>query len=168
MNADPAVMEHFPCTLTAEQSARMLPWIETGFAERGYGLWAVELPDEAAFVGFVGLSPVDFESPFSPAVEIGWRLAATYWGRGYATEAAASAMSFGFEKLDLDEIVSFTAQGNIRSRRVMERLHMTHDPGDDFDHPRLARPDPLCRHVLYRIDRPAWRARCGSRPIGAR
>jgi RimJ/RimL family protein N-acetyltransferase len=158
MNADALVMEHFPSILSAEQSFAMVERIETCFAERGYGLWALEVPGEAPFIGFVGLSPPDFDAHFTPAVEIGWRLARDFWGRGYAIEAARAAMAFGFDEVELAELVSFTTKDNFRSRRVMERLRMTYDPGDDFDHPRLPVSSPLRPHVLYRMDRPAWTA----------
>jgi RimJ/RimL family protein N-acetyltransferase len=151
MNADPAVMEHFPGRLTAAESDALADRIEAGFDERGYGLWAVEVIDGPPFVGFVGLAPVLFEAGFTPAVEVGWRLARPHWGQGYATEAARAALAFGFDDLGLAEIVSFTVPGNVRSRAVMERLGMRHDPGGDFDHPRIPEGHPLRRHVLYRL-----------------
>lgn len=153
MNADPVVMEHFPSTLSAIESAALAKRIETCFEQRGYGLWAVEVPEATAFIGFAGLWPVDPELPFAPAVEIGWRLAHDFWGHGYATEAAGAAIAFAFQELDLAEIVSFTAQANTRSCRVMERLGMRRDPAEDFEHPRLARGSRLSRHVLYRLRR---------------
>ena len=124
--------------------------IEEHFESRGYGLWVVEVPDGSPFVGFVGLAVADFPAEFTPAVEVGWRLAEAYWGRGYATEAATAALAFGFSTLGLDEIVSFAAVGNVRSRRVMERIGLRRDPADDFEHPRVAVGDPLRPHVLYR------------------
>jgi RimJ/RimL family protein N-acetyltransferase len=127
--------------------------IDAGFEERGYGLWAVEIPEEAEFIGFVGLALHDFPAHFTPAVEIGWRLARDYWGRGFATEAARTAIADGFDRVGLNEIVSFTAAVNVRSAAVMQRLGMTHDPADDFDHPRLPVGHPLRRHVLYRLGR---------------
>lgn len=105
----------------------------------------------ATFAGFVGLSVPNFQAPFTPCVEIGWRLAADYWGRGYATEGARAALEFGFETLKLEEIVSFTVPGNVRSRRVMERIGMAYDPADDFDHPSWRLPSGPARHVLYRV-----------------
>jgi RimJ/RimL family protein N-acetyltransferase len=119
----------------------------------------VEVNDGAAFVGFVGLQHVNFEAPFAPAVEIGWRLARSAWGHGYATEAALATLEFGFEALELREIVACTTPANLRSRAVMERLGMTRDPREDFDHPEVAAGHPLCRHVLYRLDAAAWRTR---------
>jgi RimJ/RimL family protein N-acetyltransferase len=155
MNADPRVMEHFPKTLSREESDAAVARNEAHFGEHGYGSWAVEIPNVAPFAGFIGLCIPRFEAHFTPCVEIGWRLAAEYWGRGYATEGARAALVFGFETLKLDEIVSFTVPANLRSRRVMEKLGMTHDPVDDFDHPLLAEGSPLRRHVLYRLARHA-------------
>ena len=121
------------------------------------GLWAVEIPDEAAFIGFVGLQVPSFEAEFTPCVEVGWRLARAYWGHGYATEAAMASLAYAFGTLGYDEIVSFTVVGNVRSRRVMERLGMSEER--EFDHPSLPRGHELERHVLYRISRDAWSAR---------
>lgn len=151
LNADPVVMEHFPALLAREESDRMAERIEIHFKEHGFGLWAVELLGQASFIGFVGLAIPRFEAPFMPCVEIGWRLAADYWGQGYATEAARAAAAFGFEQVRLGEILSFTAVANQRSRRVMEKIGMSHDPADDFDHPVLPVGHPLRRHVLYRL-----------------
>ena len=155
MNADPRVMEHFPAPLSREESDAAVARIIRHFDDHGFGLWAVEIPGVAAFAGFVGLSVPGFAAPFMPCVEVGWRLAADCWGRGYATEGARAAVAFGFASLGLDEIVSFTTRTNARSIRVMERLGMTHDQADDFDHPNLAADHPLRRHVLYRLRRPA-------------
>ncbi|HZN33158.1 MAG TPA: GNAT family N-acetyltransferase [Pirellulaceae bacterium] len=151
LNADPRVMEHFPALLSREQSDERVERIEAHFQQHGYCQWAVEIPGVTPFAGFIGLSVPQFEAHFTPCVEIGWRLAADCWGRGYATEGARAALPFGFEKLALAEIVSFTVPANVRSRRVMEKLGMTHDPADDFDHPLLPAGHPLRRHVLYRL-----------------
>ncbi len=155
LNADPEVMEHFPSTLTPEQSDAMVDHMAAAWSRRGYGLWAVEARD-AGFIGFVGLSSPSWEAHFTPCVEVGWRLAREAWGRGYATEAARRAVAWGFAELDLpdDQIVSFTTVGNARSRAVMERIGMTRDPADDFDHPLLA-GWAGARHVLYRLPRRA-------------
>ena len=156
MNADPTVMEFFTATLTRAESDDFVDRIEAAFAERGWGLWAVEVTADpgfqglGGFAGFVGLWQPNFDAHFTPAVEIGWRLDAAHWGRGYAPEAAQAVLRFGFEQLGLDEIVSFTAVVNERSQRVMQKIGMTRDPADDFDHPRLADGDRLRRHVLYR------------------
>lgn len=150
LNADPRVMEHFPATLTRDESDQLASRIELHFAERGFGLWAVEVPGVAPFIGFIGLSTPRFAAHFTPCIEIGWRLAFAYWGKGFATEGAQAALRFGFDHLGVDEIVALTATENIRSRRVMEKLGMTYTPSDDFDHPNVPAGHRLRRHVLYR------------------
>jgi RimJ/RimL family protein N-acetyltransferase len=152
MGTDVRVMEYFLSTVPRSDSARMVESIRQHFAEHGYGFWAVEVEDGAPFIGFVGLQHVAFEADFRPAVEVGWRLAFEAWGHGYASEAAREALRFAFEELALPEIVSFTAAGNLRSRAVMERIGLIHDPHGDFDHPRIPEGHPLRRHVLYRIE----------------
>ena len=156
LNADPVVMEHFRAPLRGEESDALADRIAADIDERGWGLWAVEIPGTAAFAGFIGLNPATFDAPFTPAVEVGWRMARDHWGSGYATEGATAALSFGFDALALEEIVSFTTHGNARSRRVMERLGMRRDPADDFDNPNIPDGDPLRPHVLYRLDRAGW------------
>ncbi len=156
-NADPEVMEHLPALLTREGSDLLVDRIETEFDQRGYGLWAVEVVATGQFIGFTGLSVPSFDAHFTPAVEIGWRLARPAWGHGYATEAARAAMDFGFNRIRLPAIVSFTAATNLRSRAVMQRIGMTRDPADDFDHPNLEQHHRLLRHVLYRISYDRWR-----------
>jgi len=158
LNADPVVMEFFPGTLSRAESDAAAAHVRAELEERGFGLWALEVPGEAEFIGFTGLGVPRFTAHFTPCVEIGWRLAREHWGRGYASEAARAALARGFDALGLDEIVSFTAAANARSRRVMEKIGMRRDPGDDFEHPNLAPGHPLRRHVLYRIRRPvgAW------------
>jgi RimJ/RimL family protein N-acetyltransferase len=151
LNSDPAVMEHFPAVLSREQSDAHATRIAAALEERGFGLWAVEVPGVKSFAGFIGLTRPHFEAHFTPCVEIGWRLCRECWGRGYATEGARAALGFGFRHLGLAEIVSFTVIGNFRSRRVMEKIGMTHRPADDFDHPLLPEGHRLRRHVLYRI-----------------
>lgn len=153
LNADPKVMEFFPSVLTRQESDAQAERIEDHFARHGFGMWAVEVKGHTPFAGFIGLAHPRYETHFTPCVEIGWRLAAHYWGKGYATEGARRALQFGFEQLGLEEIVSFTAVSNFRSRRVMEALGMQRNPEDDFDHPLLAKEHPLCRHVLYRLKR---------------
>jgi RimJ/RimL family protein N-acetyltransferase len=148
LNADARVMEYFSRVLSHEDSDALARQIDAHFDRHGFGLWAVEVPGVVPFAGFVGLSIPHFEAHFTPCVEAGWRLAHEYWGRGYATESAEAAVRFGFGELGLREIVSFTVPANLRSRRVMEKLGMTHDPVDDFDHPGV--PDRT-RHVLYRL-----------------
>ena len=154
LNADPRVMRYFPATLSRAESDVFAERVEEHFAEHGFGLWAVEVPDLGPFIGFVGLSVPRFEASFTPCVEVGWRLAAEYWGAGYAPEAARAALAFGFDTLGLREVLSFTTVPNQPSRRVMEKLGMKHDPSNDFDHPALAEGHALRRHVLYRIARP--------------
>jgi RimJ/RimL family protein N-acetyltransferase len=154
LNADPVVMEHFPAVLTGAESDSFIDRIEENFQERGWGLWAVQPLDTPGCIGYVGLWPAVFEAHFTPAVEVGWRLAAAYWNHGYATEGAQAVTAFGFDVLSLDEIVSFTSVLNVRSTRVMQKLGMTHDPGDDFDHPFVAEGHRLRRHVLYRLTNP--------------
>lgn len=148
LNADPEVMEFFPNTLTTEDSNALAGRIRTRFAEHNWGIWAIEVIDGPAFIGFVGLSVPRFEAHFMPCTEIGWRLSRASWGQGYATEGARVAMEFGFKTLGLAEIVSFTATHNIRSRKVMEKLGMTTTPADDFEHPLVG--GALRKHVLYR------------------
>jgi len=154
LNADPRVMEHFLAPLARDESAAMMARMQAGIDTRGWGNWALEV--DGRCVGFVGLSVPTFEAHFTPCVEIGWRLAFDAWGRGYATEAARLALAYGFEILELAEIVSFTTLRNLRSQRVMQRIGMLREPADDFDHPRLA-GSPLQRHVLYRLRRTHWR-----------
>ena len=154
MSADPAVMEYYPSVADRRAADADVDRYEAHFEAHGFGLWAVEAPGVAPLIGYVGLSRPTFEAHFTPAVEVGWRLARAYWGRGYASEAAQAAVDVGFRELELDEIVSFTVPANFRSRRVMERLGMTRDPADDFDHPRLPEGHRLRRHVLYRLPRP--------------
>lgn len=154
LNADERVVEFLPGPLTRAESDERAKQIEAHFAEHGFGLWAVEVAGAAPFVGFVGLSIPRFEAPFMPCVEIGWRLAAEHWGRGFATEGARAALAFGFQWLLLSEIVSYTVPDNVRSRRVMEKIGMTHHLAEDFDHPLLPAGHHLRRHVMYRIARP--------------
>jgi RimJ/RimL family protein N-acetyltransferase len=150
LNADPDVMQFFPAPLTREESDAFASRSRAELEHRGWGRWAVELTETSTFIGFVGMAEPRFEAHFTPAVEVGWRLARDAWGHGYATEGARAAIAHGFDELGLDEIVSFTTPLNKRSISVMERLGMSHDPADDFDHPSL--PDgPLRRHVLYRL-----------------
>lgn len=156
LNADPEVMEHFPSVLTRAESDHMVDLIAEGLTRRGWGLWAVELREDGAFIGFVGLNEVPFEAEFTPAVEIGWRVARPYWGRGYATEAARAALDCAFGTIGLDRVVSFTALSNVRSRAVMERIGLARV--GEFDHPRLPEGHQLRRHVLY-----AGRPAAGSR-----
>jgi RimJ/RimL family protein N-acetyltransferase len=150
LNADPRVMEFFPATLSPSDTETMVARMEEKFDQQGFGLWAVELKGAKEFIGFIGLSVPGNALPFYPCVEIGWRLAFDHWGHGYAQEGARAVLAFGFDKLHLQEIVSFTTAGNLRSRRVMEAIGMTYDAAADFDHPHLSENHPLRKHVLYR------------------
>ena len=155
LNADPVVMEHFPAPLTRVQSDAMIDSIVASWGERGYGLWAVDVVATGEFIGFVGLNFPGFETPFEPAVEVGWRLAHRAWGQGYAPEGALAALDFAWNELDLAEVQSWTATTNLNSQRVMSKIGMRHDPNDDYNHPRLPIGHPLRPHVRYRIRRPA-------------
>jgi RimJ/RimL family protein N-acetyltransferase len=151
INADPRVMEFFPARLTRAQSDALVAKIQTHFRKHDFGICAAELKAEGTFIGFIGLKIPSFRAHFTPCVEIGWRLSREVWGQGLATEGAQAVVKFGREALGLKEIVSFTVPPNIRSRRVMEKLGMSYDPADDFDHPQLPPGHPLRRHVLYRL-----------------
>lgn len=157
LNADPQVTEYL-LPITAQESDALADRLAAGIDEHGWGFWAVEVPGVAPFVGFVGIKPLAPVLPFAPGVEIGWRLARPYWGRGYASEAAEAALGVGFDQVGVDEIVAFTASGNSRSRAVMDRLGMKAD-SDSFDHPAVPAGNALRAHVLYRIGRDGWRRR---------
>jgi len=148
MNSDPEVMRYFPAPLTREQSAAWLERQRGLIEERGWGLWALDVDGDLA--GFVGLAIPGFQASFMPCVEVGWRLRRQYWGRSIAYQGALQVLRYGFEVLELPQIVSFTAGVNLRSRRLMERLGFTHDEAGDFDHPALPAGHELQRHVLYR------------------
>lgn len=157
LNADPRVMRFFPATIDRAASDAMADRYESLIAGRGWGFWAAEIKKEGRFIGFVGLHVPVPELPFSPCVEIGWRLAFQFWGKGLASEAARGCLKIGFEQLDLPEIVSFTTIGNLRSRAVMERIGM-HETGDTFEHPKIPAGHPLRPHCLYRLSREQWMA----------
>jgi RimJ/RimL family protein N-acetyltransferase len=157
LNADPRVMEFFPNILDRAASDAMIDRIQTKIAERGWGFWAVESKQDKQFIGFVGLQILTANLPFSPCVEIGWRLAFEYWGKGYATEAAKAALTVGFDRLELPEIVSFTAIDNRRSSAVMERLGMNRET-ETFEHPSLPVGHPFREYVPYRLSREKWQS----------
>jgi len=163
LNADPDVMEHFPSTVTRTESDAMVDRMVSVLAETGRGLWATEVTATGTLIGFIGLNSPRFETAFTPCVEIGWRLAKHAWGNGYAPEGASAVLDFGFNHVGLpnDEIVSFTTVANAKSRRVMEKIGLVHDPARDFDHP-LLRDWPDRRHVLYAISRERWLSLPGS------
>ena len=152
LNADPVVMEHFFHQPSRAESDDLIDRIEDHFDREGWGLWAVEVED-GRFAGFAGLWPTPTHLSFSPAVEVGWRLAQHAWGRGVATEAAGAALDDGWQRVGLDEVVSMTTTTNVRSQRVMQKLGMTRDPADDFDMPQIPEGHALRRHVLYRLGR---------------
>ncbi len=156
LNADPAVMEHFPQLLSREDSDAMVDRIETALAEHGWGLWAVAVADTGEFIGFTGLSIPRFEAAFTPCVEVGWRLARSSWGHGYATEAARASLAHAFGPLGLDEVVAMVVPANHRSQSVMRKLGMTLDVGADFDHPLVPEGSHGRRHLLYRQTRVEW------------
>jgi RimJ/RimL family protein N-acetyltransferase len=154
LNADPRVMEYFPSALDRTASDALANRLRDAIAERGWGLWATELRESRTFVGFVGLQPVPPGLPFA-GIEIGWRLAQEYWGKGLAPEAARKALQFAFSVLKLDEVLSFTTIGNRKSRTVMEKLGM-HDTGRNFDHPNVQIGNALRAHCLYRLTKTDW------------
>ena len=163
LNGDPEVRRYFPDPLTRAQSDEFARFVQGLLSVHGWGLWAVEVRGGAPFIGFVGLNRPRFDAHFTPAIEVGWRLDRTYWGHGYATEAAAAALTFAFGELKCPEVVSFTSLVNRRSLRVMRRLGMSHDPADDFDHPAVP-AGPLRRHALYRMRAEQWSERRESAP----
>ena len=156
LNADPEVMEHFPALLTRPESDALADRIEAHMERAGWGLWVLEVRAAGAFIGFTGLARPGFEAPFMPAIEIGWRLARPAWGQGFASEAARAVAQFAFGALELEQIVSLAVVANQRSRAVMRRIGMHHDPDGDFDHPQVG-PPHLRRHVLYRLTAADWR-----------
>lgn len=156
MNADPKVREYFPSILTRQESDESATVISEIIEKTGWGFWAVSAPGVADFIGFIGLQPVPYEAHFTPAVEIGWRLAQEFWGKGYATEGAFATLQYGFETLKLAEIVSLTAVSNVPSRNVMQKIGMQRTPDDDFDHPKVPIGHKLRRHVLYRLQYQEW------------
>lgn len=162
LNADPRVREYFPGILSREESDASVKLMSNHIEKCGWGFWAASLIETGEFIGMIGLEDVYFKAHFTPAVEIGWRLAFDYWGKGYATEGAQAAFQYGFDHLKLHEIVSFTAVQNMRSRRIMEKIGMHHDPKDDFDHPKLSENHWLKRHVLYRLGASEWQQRADT------
>ena len=157
MGADPVVMEHFPARLDRERSDALALRFKAMIDDRGWGVWALERKAGGEFIGFVGLNIPSDELPFSPCVEIAWRLAQGYWHQGYASEAARVALRFGFVELNLEEIVAFTSLGNLRSQAVMARLGMRRS-AENFQHLALPEGHPLREHCLYRLARGEWRA----------
>lgn len=153
MGADERVMEFFPGTYDRAKAISVAALIRAALDANGYGWWVLEPKTGPPFGGVVALQDVPFEAPFTPAIEVGWRLPYELWGKGYATEGARAALDFAFERLGVREVVAMTSALNLRSQRVMERLGMTREPADDFDHPRIEAGNRLQRHVLYRLKR---------------
>ena len=151
LNADPRVTPFLRGPMSREESDAMADRLSEHVNEHGYGFLAMEIPGRTPFAGFVGLARAEFEASFTPCVQIDWRLLPAYWGHGYATEGALASLDFAFGELGLTKVVSFTSVNNERSRRVMERIGMQHDPAEDFLHPKLDPEHPLRPHVLYRI-----------------
>ena len=160
MNSDARVMEFFPSRLSRVESDAMVDRIQEYLNERGFGLWAIEVPGVAPFIGFTGLAVPRFSAHFTPCVEVGWRLAFEHWGHGYATEAARLALGHGFGTRALSDVVSYTSATNHRSRAVMERLGMRRDPAEDFDYPSFPEGHSLRRHVLYRLGSGSYFGMC--------
>ncbi len=156
MNADPEVMRYFPSTRSRADSDQAMDRFQAMLRRQGYGLWAVEVPATGEFIGFVGLNPAPDDYPAAPAMEIGWRLARSSWGHGYATEAARAVLAHAFGPIGFTDLVSFTTVTNTPSRRVMEKIGMTYDPADDFDNPKVkgwwGAP-----HVVYRLSASRYR-----------
>ncbi len=164
LNADPVVTEFLPGPMSRDASDALVERIEAHFNQHGYGLWAVERKDTGEMIGFNGLNTLTFEAHFTPAVEIGWRLARAHWGLGFTTEGARAALGLTFRDTSeggagLDAIVSITVPANYRSRNVMEKLGLIQDLAGNFDHPLVPDGHPLEHHVLYRMDRESWRPR---------
>ncbi len=157
LNSDPEVMEYFPNLLSREESDAMAQKCKALISERGWGFWAVELKNSGEFIGFVGLHKPKLTLPFSPCVEIGWRLLKKHWGNGYATEAAGESLRYAFETICLNEVVSFTTISNIRSRSVMNRLGLG-NTSQNFQHPDMQEKHPLSEHVLYKLTKSDWEA----------
>jgi RimJ/RimL family protein N-acetyltransferase len=153
INGDPIAMRHFVKPMTRAESDAFVARHIQRQAEDGFCMWALEAPGVAPIVGVLGLVRLDYEAHFTPNVEIGWRLAPAHWGKGYATEAARAALSFGFEEKQLPEIVSTTILANKPSWSVMERIGMKRDTSGDFDHPRVPDGHIVKRHILYRLNR---------------
>jgi RimJ/RimL family protein N-acetyltransferase len=155
INADPEVMKYYPKLLSRQESDAGIAKFEALITKNGWGFWAVETIDDQSFIGLVGLHQPLYKLPFSPCVEIGWRLARAEWGKGYVTEAGSACLEFAFDRLDLSEVYAFTSVANMKSRAVMERLNMINIRAN-FNHPTIPPNSPLREHVVYKIERRAW------------
>ncbi|CEG56596.1 GNAT family N-acetyltransferase [Legionella fallonii] len=153
MGQDPTVMEFFPGLWSMDMVTSFINRMNSQLADKAFTLWAAEEKNSKNFIGFIGLNSPIWEAHFTPCVEIGWRLATPFWGKGYATEGAKRALEYAFKSLKLEEVVAFTVPDNLRSRRVMERIGMTRDLNGDFLHPKLDHDSPFAKHVLYTIQR---------------
>jgi len=162
MNADPEVRRYFPTVLNRAEAQAEADRIRGAIAQRGWGMWALEIPGVHPFAGFVGLSVPGYEAPWMPAVEIGWRLAPTAWHQGYASEGATAALAFAFTHLELPQVVALSVPTNTPSHNVMHRIGMLRDAAADFDHPRVPEDSPLRRHILHRIAPEQWRRHCAK------
>lgn len=151
INRDPLVMEYFPALEKREETRNAILRVREHHRKYGYSLYAVELKQTHELIGFVGIKNVTFKADFTPAVEIGWRISSRHWNQGYATEAANAVVQHTFNTLGIKELVSFAVEKNMASRRIMEKIGMSHNPNDDFNHPELEKDSPLCRHVLFRL-----------------
>lgn len=147
LNRDPLVMRYFPKTLTEAETALFYKRIREEFKRLGLGLYAVEVKESGQFIGYIGFHEASFPSPFTPCIEIGWRLSSSAWGKGYATEGARACLAYGFRELNLSEVYSFTAKINHPSENVMRKIGMTKIM--EFDHPSILKSSPLKKHVLY-------------------
>ena len=157
LTASVEVMKYFPSTLTTEQSDEGIERSKSSIKDKGFGFWAAELKQTNEFIGFIGINDPGDGYPFSPSIEIGWRLAQRFWGKGYASEGAKASLEFAFKKLGLNEIISMTPVLNSNSMKVMQRIGMQ-DTKQNFIHPKLIKPHELAEHVLYKTTLEQWRA----------
>lgn len=156
MSEDADVMKYLRPLATRDASDAWIDFQISHQSSHGFCLWAVESKASGMFMGAAGLLRIGFVARFTPAVEVGWRLARQFWGQGFAAEAAQASLQFGFEQIHLTEIVAHASIKNVRSRRLMAKLGMFHDSAEDFDHPRISDSDSLQRQVLYRLTRDTW------------
>ena len=155
LNSDPVVMEYFPKTLDRRESDELANKARSLIEENGWGFWACELKGCSEFMGFVGLNSPDYDLPFGPCIEVGWRFAKKYWGHGYATEAGMASLNYAFTQLNVEEVVSFAVANNRKSIAVMERLGMS-NMNSNFSHPKVPENSLLREHVLYKIHKENW------------
>lgn len=156
LNGDPQVMQHFPSVMSRSQSDAMARRMQAHFVQFGFGYWLLERHEQPGLIGVLGLQQVAFAAPFTPAVEIGWRIQQAHWRQGYALEAARAVLACAFNRLQLEQVLAFTVPANVPSQALMQRLGMQHAPSEDFQHPLLPPGHPLRSHLLYRLRRTAW------------